>query len=51
VYHLVQPETIPVCVEAGGATAAQEDALALEELAFEEEAALLVDDFADEVVW
>lgn len=42
-YHLVQPDTIPVCVEAGGATVAQED-----ELAFAEVAAALLEDWADE---
>lgn len=31
-YHLVQPETIPVWVEAGGATAEQVDEEALAEL-------------------
>lgn len=42
-YHLVHPDTIPVCVEAGGATVAQED-----ELAFAEVEAALLDDLADE---
>lgn len=44
-YHLVQPDTIPVCVEAGAATVAQEDELACTEL---EAAALLEEDLADE---
>lgn len=42
-YHLVHPDTIPVWVEAGGATVAQED-----ELAFAELEAALLDDLADE---